>query len=71
MMSNPLFNALNNNNNSNNMMEQFRKFRQDMQGKNPNEEINKMLQSGKITQQQLNQAQQMAYQMQNMFRSFK
>lgn len=71
MMSNPLFNALNDNNNSNNMMEQFRKFRQDMQGKNPNEEINKMLQSGKITQQQLNQAQQMAYQMQNMFRSFK
>lgn len=45
-----------------NMVQQFQRFRQEMQGKNPQEEINKLLQSGKISQQQLNQAQQMAQQ---------
>lgn len=53
------------------MMAQFRRFMQQMQGKNPHEEINKLLQSGKISQQQLNQAQQMAQQMQGMMGMFK
>ena len=67
-MSNPIFNALGGNIPSNNMLAQFQQFRQQMQGKNPHEEINKLLQSGAINQQQLNQAQQMAQQFQTMFR---
>lgn len=41
----------------------FRRFRESMQGRNPEEEINRLLQSGKVSQQQLNQAQQMAQQL--------
>lgn len=67
-MSNPIFNALGGNMPENNMFAQFQQFRQQMQGKNPHEEINKLLQSGAINQQQLNQAQQMAQQFQSMFR---
>lgn len=52
----------------NNMLAQFQQFRQRMQGVNPHEEINKLLQSGAISQQELNQAQQMAQQFQSMFR---
>jgi hypothetical protein len=52
------------------MMEQFQRFRKEMEGRNPNEEINKLLQSGRISQQQLNQAQQMAQQMQGVFKGF-
>lgn len=73
-MSNPLFDALgggvSQKNNSINMMQQFRKFMGEMKGKNPQEEISKLLQSGKVNQQQLNQAQQMANQMQGMFKEF-
>jgi hypothetical protein len=53
------------------MMEQFQRFRKEMEGKNPNEEINKLLQSGRISQQQLNQAQQMAQHMQGLFKGIK
>ena len=68
-MSNPIFNALGGNiMPGNNMLSQFQQFRQQMQGKNPHEEINKLLQSGAISQQELNQAQQMAQQFQSMFR---
>lgn len=63
-MSNPLFQALGGG--RGNMMGQFQQFVQQMQGKDPNAEIAKLLQSGRITQQQLNQAQQMAQQMQGM-----
>lgn len=68
-MANPLFNALNGGGPSG-MIEQFQRFRKEMEGKNPNEEINKLLQSGRISQQQLNKAQQMALQMQGMFKGF-
>ena len=68
-MSNPIFNALGGNMMpGNNMLAQFQQFRQRMQGINPHEEINKMLQSGAISQQELNQAQQMAQQFLAMFR---
>lgn len=68
-MANPIFNALGGNMMpGNNMFTQFQQFRQRMQGVNPHEEINKLLQSGAISQQELNQAQQMAQQMQSMFR---
>ena len=65
-MSNPLYQAFNGGHN--NMMGNFQRFMQQMQGKNPNEEIAKLLQSGKISQQQLNQAQQMAQQFAGMFK---
>lgn len=68
-MSNPLFNALGGG--QQNIMGQFQQFMQQMQGKNPHEEINRLLQSGRISQQQLNQAQQMAQQMQGMMGMFK
>ena len=66
-MGNPLFNMLGGGmpgmgGSPMNMVQQFQRFRQEMKGKNPQEEINKLLQSGKISQQQLNQAQQMAQQ---------
>jgi hypothetical protein len=49
------------------MMGNFQNFMQQMQGKNPHEEIAKLLQSGRISQEQLNQAQQMAQQFMGMF----
>lgn len=69
-MSNPLYNALGGSQ-QNNMMAQFQRFMRQMQGKNPHEEINKLLQSGKISQQQLNAAQQKAQEMQQMMGLFK
>lgn len=68
-MNSPIFNALGGGMMpQNNMFSQFQQFRQHMQGKNPHEEINKLLQSGAVNQQQLNQAQQMAQQFKTMFR---
>lgn len=67
-MSNPIFQALGGN--QGNMMSDFQKFMQQMQGKNPHEEIAKLLQSGKISQAQLDQAQKMAQQMQGMLGMF-
>ena len=69
-MSNPLFQALAGNWQPN-MMSQFQQFMQQMQGKDPNQEIAKLLQSGRISQQQLNHAQQMAQQFQGMMGTFK
>lgn len=71
-MANPLYNALNGNQfGPVQMMQEFQKFVQEMKGKNPNEEINRLLQSGQISQQQLNQAQQMAQQFQGVIQGFK
>lgn len=71
-MANPLFNALNGGNRTGNgagnMLQQFQQFRQRMQGVNPQEEVQKLLQSGKISQAQLDKAQQMAHQMQGLFK---
>ena len=69
-MSNPLFQALGGRQQPN-MMDDFQRFMQQMQGKNPQQEIANLLQSGRISQQQLNQAQQMAQQMQGMMGFFK
>ncbi len=46
------------------MMQQFNQFRQNFQG-DPQKEVEKLLQSGRMSQQQLNQLQQAA----QMFRS--
>ena len=69
-MPNPIFNALGGSipMGNNNVLAQFSNFVKQMQGKNPHEEINRLLQSGAISQQQLNEAQQMAQQFQSMFR---
>ena len=67
-MSNPLFQALGGG--QKNAAADFQRFMQQMQGRNPVEEINRLLQSGRITQAQLNQAQQMAQQMQGLFGMF-
>ena len=52
------------------MMSQFGDFMRMMQGQNPNEVINGLVQSGKLNQQQLNQAQTMANNMKGMFAPF-
>ena len=68
---NPLFNALGGGQmpgamgQFQNMVQQFRQFQQTFQG-NPKAEVEKLVQSGKITQQQLNQLQQAASQFQQL-----
>lgn len=64
-MANPLFNALGGGQmpgmmgQFQSMVQQFQKFRQSFQG-DPKAEVEKLVQSGKISQQQLNQLQQVA-----------
>ena len=66
-MANPLFQALGGGQmpgqmgQFQNMVQPFRQFQQTFQG-NPKAEVEQLVQSGKITQQQLNQMQQMAVQ---------
>ena len=67
---NPLFNALNGNCQSN-MLQQFQRFMQQMQGKDPNQVINELVSSGKVSQAQLDAAQKQAQQMQGMFESMR
>ena len=64
-MSNPLFQALGGGMNPQfqNLIQRFQQFKSTFQG-DPQQEVQKMLQSGKITQQQLNQAQSFAQQLQ-------
>lgn len=50
------------------MLQQFQQFKKQMQGVDPQEEVQKLLQSGKISQAQLDKAQQMAQQMQGLFK---
>lgn len=73
-MSNPLFNALGGGMPQGNgpvqMIQQFMQFKQNFKG-DPKAEVEKMLQSGRISQQQLNQVQQMAGQFQNLLKNMK
>jgi hypothetical protein len=73
-MSNPLFNALGGEmpqgNGPMQMIQQFMQFKQNFKG-DPKAEVEKMLQSGRISQQQLNQVQQMAGQFQHMLKGMK
>ena len=68
-MPNPLYNALGGGKmpgpmgQFQQMMQQFQQFRQNFQG-DPKEEVLKLLQSGRMSQQQLNQLQMMAQQFQ-------
>ena len=73
-MSNSLFNVLGGGipqgNGPMQMMQQFMQFKQNFKG-DPKAEVQKMLQSGRISQQQLNQVQQMAGQFQHMLKGMK
>lgn len=62
-MSNPIYGLLNGQ--QNNMLAQFQQFKQSFKG-DPNQTINQMLQSGKVTQEQVNRATQIANQMKGM-----
>lgn len=52
-------------------MQMFQQFMQSMRGKDPNQILNQMISSGRITQQQLNQVQMQAKQMESQFDGFK
>lgn len=53
------------------MIFQFPQFMQQMRGKNPDQLLQQVVQSGRVSQQQLNQAQQMADQMKGQFEQFR
>ncbi len=61
-MSNPLYNQINNSNNAN-IMQKFQQFKNQFKG-NPQEQVQQLLNSGKMSQAQFNNLRQMA---QNMF----
>lgn len=63
-MSNPLYDAFTRNSN-NNIIQQFQQFRQNFRG-DPRQQIQQMLNSGRITQEQYNQAVQKAQMLQRM-----
>ena len=66
-MANPFFNAMGGAQGQQggpmNMMQAFQQFMQQNRGKNPNEVLQQLLTSGQVSQDQLNQPQQMAKQM--------
>lgn len=63
---NPFFQAMGGNEKPN-MMQQFQKFMDQMRGKDPNAMIQELVSSGRVSQQQLDQAQKQAQQMRGMF----
>lgn len=65
---NNLFNALGNNMMSNNnLIQRFQQFKQSFTG-NPQQQVQQLLNSGKVSQAQYNQAVQMAQQLQNILK---
>lgn len=60
-MSNPLFQMIN----QNNIVSQFMEFKKNFSG-DPKEQVQMLLNSGKVSQQQYNNAIQMAQQLQQM-----
>lgn len=64
-MTNPFFGALGGGNGFMQMLQQFQQFKANFHG-DPKAEVEKLLQSGRLNQQQLNQLQQMAKQFQNL-----
>lgn len=65
-MSNPLFGMMQGQMPMNGMMQRFQQFRQMFKG-DPRQQVQQMLNSGRISQNQYNQAVQMAQQMARMF----
>ena len=64
-MSNPLFNMMQPQNPMAQMMQRFQQFRQSFTG-DPRQQVQNLLNSGKVSQAQYNQAVQMAQQFQKM-----
>lgn len=69
-MSNPLFSMFGGmnsmpNNNMMNLLQQFNQFRQNFSG-DPRQQVQQLLNSGKVSQDQYNRAVQMANQLQRM-----
>lgn len=64
-MSNPLYNMLKNNSDNTNILQRFQRFRQSFHG-DPQRQVQELLNSGKITQQQYDQAVQQAKALQKM-----
>ena len=65
-MSNPLFGMMQGQMPMNGMMQKFQQFRQMLRG-DPQQQIQQMLNSGKVSQAQYNQAVQTAQQIARMF----
>lgn len=64
-MNNPFFGAMVGGNGFMQMVQQFQQFKANFHG-DPKAEVEKLLQSGKLSQAQLNQLQQMAKQIQSL-----
>lgn len=64
-MNNPFFGAMGSSNGFMQMVQQFQQFKANFHG-DPKAEVEKLLQSGKLSQAQLNQLQQMAKQFQSL-----
>lgn len=64
-MSNPLYGMMNQNQPQGNLLQRFQQFRQMFRG-DPNQQIQQMLNSGKVNQQQYDKAVQMANQFRQM-----
>lgn len=69
-MANPIFNAMNGGNQGGGM-NKFVQFMNQMKGQNPRAMINSMVQSGRISQQQLNDLQQQVQQISGSLDQFK
>lgn len=63
---NPLYNEMRTNTIPDNFLSKFQQFRQNFKG-NPQEQVQQLLNSGKVSQEQYNRAVQMAQQFQRMF----
>lgn len=66
-MANSIYNDLNGGVRQPNMLQRFQQFMNSMQGRDPNQILNELVSSGRVSQAQLNQAQRQAQQMQTMF----
>ena len=58
-MSNPLYNAMNGNQGNNSLLQRFQQFRNSFRG-DPRQQVQQMLNSGRISQAQYDQAVQQA-----------
>jgi hypothetical protein len=65
-MANPLFNALGNNNQLGELMKQAQAFKKQFSDINPRAEVERLLNSGEMSQQQFNQYSQIAQQVAQM-----
>lgn len=70
-MPNDLFRQMQNQGGGDPLVQNFSNFMNQMRGQNPRDIINQLVQSGKVSQQQLNAVQQRAQQMSGIFGQFK